>query len=118
LLLDLPLDGNRGRAGTRAARHALPPRLRARDANFGYSPPMEKILGLRCVECGKSYREDEVLYTCPACTTGETFGILDVEYDYDRQARVFHKDHLSRAEHSLWRYLPILPIKDDARLPS
>jgi threonine synthase len=79
---------------------------------------MDKILGLRCVECGKSYREDEVLYTCPACSTAETFGILDVEYDYERQARVFNRDHLERAEHSLWRYLPILPIKDDSRLPS
>src|SRR5262249_20651446 len=56
----------------------------------------------------------------PACGAGERgkWGILDVEYDYERQARVFHKDHLSRAERSLWRYLPILPIRDSTRLPS
>jgi threonine synthase len=81
---------------------------------------MEKIVGLRCVECGRSFREDEAMYTCPACgDRGDgTYGILDVEYDYERQARVFHKDWLARAERSLWRYLPILPIRDDARLPS
>jgi threonine synthase len=76
---------------------------------------MDKILGLRCVECGRRYREDEVLYTCPTCGIA---GILDVEYDYDRQARLLTRDHLARADRSIWRYLPILPIKDDARLPS
>ncbi len=76
---------------------------------------MEKIVGLRCVECQKLYREDEVMYTCPACGIA---GILDVEYDYDRQAKKLTREALGRAEHSLWRYLPILPIKDDARLPS
>jgi len=80
---------------------------------------MEKILGLRCVECGKRYREDEAMYTCPACGEKDgTWGILEVEYDYERQARTFHKDWLQRAPLSLWRYLPILPIRDDARLPS
>jgi threonine synthase len=80
---------------------------------------MDKILALRCVECGKTFREDEAMYTCPACGDRDgQYGILDVEYDYDRQARVFHRDHLQRAPLSLWRYLPILPIRDDARLPS
>ena len=80
---------------------------------------MEKILGLRCVECGRQFREEEAMYTCPACGEKDgQWGILDVEYDYERQARVFHKDWLSRAERSLWRYLPILPIRDDARLPT
>jgi threonine synthase len=81
---------------------------------------MDKIVGLRCVECGRSFGEAEAMYTCPACGTRPDggWGILDVEYDYERQARVFHKDHLARAEHDIWRYLPILPLKDDARLPS
>lgn len=81
---------------------------------------MEKISALRCVECGTAFREDEVMYTCPACGRRPDggWGILDVEYDYERQARVFHKDHLARAERNIWRYLPILPLRDDARLPS
>ena len=79
---------------------------------------MDKVIGLRCVECGKLYREGEVLYTCPACGDKEPWGILDVEYDYERQARLFNKDSLARAEHSIWRYLPILPIGDGARLPT
>jgi threonine synthase len=76
---------------------------------------MDKILGLRCVECGKRYAEGEVMYTCPACGIA---GILDIEYDYDRAARGLTRDHLQRAPHSLWRYLPILPIRDDTPLPS
>jgi threonine synthase len=81
---------------------------------------MEKIAALRCVECGKAFREDEAMYTCPACGTRPDggWGILDVEYDYERQARVFHKDHLQRAERNIWRYLPILPLEDKAKLPS
>ena len=61
---------------------------------------MEKIAALRCVECGKAFTEEQALYTCPACGTRPDggWGILDVEYDYDRQARTFHKDHLARAE--------------------
>lgn len=76
---------------------------------------MDKIVGLRCVECGTLYGENDAMYTCPACGIA---GILDVEYDYDRQARTFHADWLARAERSIWRYLPILPVRDDARLPT
>jgi threonine synthase len=76
---------------------------------------MDKILGLRCVECGKRYDEREVMYTCPACGIA---GILDVEYDYDRAARDFNGDYLRRAPQSLWRYLPILPIAPDTPLPT
>jgi threonine synthase len=81
---------------------------------------MEKIAGLRCVECERSFREDEARYTCPACGVRPdgSWGILDVEYDYDRQARLFHKDYLARAERNIWRYLPILPLADGSRLPS
>ena len=76
---------------------------------------LDKITGLRCVECKKVYKEGEVLYTCPACGIA---GILDVEYDYDRIAKTFGAASLARAPLSLWRYLPILPVRDDARLPS
>jgi len=81
---------------------------------------MEKLAALRCVECGQAFREDQAPYTCPACGTRPDggWGILDVEYDYERQARSFHKDHLQRAERNIWRYLPILPLRDNARLPS
>ncbi len=74
-----------------------------------------KIIGLTCVECTKRYAENEVMYTCPAC---DIAGILDVEYDDDRARRQLTHDSLARAERSIWRYLPILPIADDARLPT
>ncbi len=77
---------------------------------------MDKILGLRCVECRRSYREDEVMYTCPSCGIA---GILDVEYDYERVARGgFGRDSLAHGPQSLWRYLPILPIQETSQLPT
>jgi threonine synthase len=81
---------------------------------------MDKISALRCVECGQRFREDQAMYTCPACGVRADggWGILDVEYDYERQARHFGKEQLARAERDIWRYLPILPIRDDARLPT
>src|SRR4029078_8188470 len=123
----------------RATAHRATTVMRMRPSSDRVSP-MEKIAALRCVEWGKAFREDEALYTCPACGTRPDggWGILDVEYDYDRQAKVFHQEHLARAERKIWRYLPIpsrkdnlpsaeriswlylpiLPLKDDARLPS
>jgi len=73
------------------------------------------ITGLRCVECKRVYRQDEVMYTCPACGIA---GILDVELDYERIARAFGRDSLARAERNLWRYLPLLPLDPAGELPS
>ena len=67
------------------------------------------VSGLKCVACGKRYAEGEVMYTCPACGIE---GILDIEYDYDR-IKWQPSD-----ERSIWRYLPLLPIRGDKGLPT
>ena len=46
---------------------------------------MDQVLGLKCVLCGAEYGVDEVRYVCP--NHGDE-GILDVQYDYDRIARL------------------------------
>jgi threonine synthase len=77
---------------------------------------LDHVSGLRCVACGRTYGQEEVMYTCPSCGIA---GILDVEYDYDRVARGgFGKDALARAERNLWRYLPILPLDPAGELPT
>lgn len=56
------------------------------------------------------YEKDTPFLVCPTC--GE-FGILDVIYDYDGVSRVLTKESLLQSDyHSIWRYLPLLPVED------
>jgi threonine synthase len=76
---------------------------------------MEFVTGLQCVFCGVTY-STRVPYTCPAC--GIT-GMLDVQYDYPAIAkRLTRRSLTKRAEFSHWRYRELLPIREDAILPS
>lgn len=71
---------------------------------------MSKVLKLKCVRCGKEYKETEVLYTCPDCGID---GILDVVLDYDRIRKELTREYLkSNQDYSLWRYLPAIPVED------
>ncbi|HUG34311.1 MAG TPA: threonine synthase [Anaerolineales bacterium] len=69
---------------------------------------MGKFLGYQCSLCGESYAPDQVTYTCP-----KDGGNLDVVLDYDSiRANYKPEDILSRADSSLWRYLPLLPVAE------
>jgi len=72
---------------------------------------MSKVSVLKCVKCGKEYKEGEVLYTCPDCGIE---GILDVVLDYDLIKKELTREHLSKnTNYSLWRYLPAIPLEDE-----
>jgi len=75
-----------------------------------------RVTALECVRCGRSYREDEVLYTCPSCGPA---GILDVVYDYEAlEASGFGPERLAaNPDRTHWRYLDLLPITSGAALP-
>ena len=76
---------------------------------------MNFVQGLHCVFCDSLY-STRVPYTCPRCGIA---GILDVEYDYARIARILKRRTLAgRPERSLWRYRELLPIREDAVLPA
>ena len=77
---------------------------------------MGQVTALECVRCGRSYREDEVLYTCPSCGPS---GILDVVYDYEAlEANGFGPERLAaNPDRTHWRYLDLLPIAPGAALP-
>ncbi len=69
----------------------------------------------RCIECGKTYAEDEVRLTCPACAGkqepgGVTRGVLDVELD--ELPRAWPEAPLSSAAF-LTAFLP-LPAGEEA----
>jgi len=67
---------------------------------------MGDFLGYRCSICGAEYPPAKVTYTCP-----NDGGNLDVVLDIKRLQQKYHwSDLTSRAENSLWRYLPLLPV--------
>jgi len=69
---------------------------------------MTKFTGYRCSVCNAEYLPGQVTYTCP-----KDGGNLDIVLDYDAIRQKFQPEDLtSRAEDSLWRYLPLLPVPD------
>jgi threonine synthase len=72
---------------------------------------MGTVVALRCISCGTEYGPKVVEYVCPNC--GPRRGTLEVIYDYKNLKKrlsrsVFEKER----ERTLWRYLPLLPIRD------
>ncbi|GAP22866.1 threonine synthase [Leptolinea tardivitalis] len=69
---------------------------------------MKEFLGYRCSLCGTEYTAEQLTYTCP-----KDGGNLDVILDYDEIKKKYQiEDIISRDDPSLWRYLPLLPVKD------
>ena len=67
---------------------------------------MNKFLGYTCSICGAEYLPDQVIYTCP-----KDGGNLDVRVDVETIRRKYRpEDITSRADTSIWRYLPLLPV--------
>ena len=73
---------------------------------------MSIFTGYRCSLCNTEYLPGQVTYTCP-----KDGGNLDIVLDYDAIRQKFQPEDLtSRAEDSLWRYLPLLPVPDPGGL--
>jgi len=69
---------------------------------------MANFIGYRCSLCNAEYLPGQVTYTCP-----KDGGNLDVVLDYEAIRQKFQPEDLTcRAEDSLWRYLPLLPVPD------
>lgn len=70
---------------------------------------------LCCVVCGRTFKPDEVAYTCTDC--GQV-GTLDVLYDWDAVRAAVSRDDLARStEQTLWRYRALMPLAQDAAVP-
>ncbi len=65
---------------------------------------MEKVLGLKCRECGRKYPK-EPLHVCEFC-----FGPLEVNYNYEEIQKSISRQSIERGPLSLWRYAALLPI--------
>jgi threonine synthase len=69
---------------------------------------MGNYLGYHCSVCGEGYPVQDVMYTCPA-----DGGNLDVLLDYHAIRETTTSGRISESgEHSIWRYLPLLPVDD------
>jgi threonine synthase len=87
----------------------------AREARDAATSGGAAVVGLVCAKCGREYRPDEVRTTCGSCGLE---GILDVRYDYEAVGATFSREALRRShEDSLWRYLPLLPVRSAASIP-
>jgi threonine synthase len=66
-----------------------------------------------CIECGKKYDVDEVVYSCKRC--GD---LLEVEYDYDFLEAKLKKSNWQSLPLSVWRYKDFMPIRDLSKIVS
>ncbi len=67
-----------------------------------------RILGYKCVGCGKDYPVEPFLYQCPKCNSN-----LDVQYNYDLIREIWSVEDLKQFPYqSLWRYHPLLPVEN------
>lgn len=67
-----------------------------------------KFHGYKCSLCDAEYQPNEAIYTCR-----HDGGNLDIVYDYDSLRRDLSPEGIFRSrENSLWRYLPLLPVKE------
>ena len=71
---------------------------------------MDKFVGYSCSICGQTFGPNEITYTCP-----KDGGNLDVVLDYEAIRKKYQPaDLTSRANPSIWRYLPLLPVSAPA----
>lgn len=61
-----------------------------------------------CLLCHQTYPDDGLLYTCPACD-----GNLIIRNAFETNlSLVKQSDILNKPEYSIWRYAPLLPVRD------
>lgn len=69
---------------------------------------MSKFIGYRCSICKTEYEPGQVTYTCL-----QDGGNLDVILNYEGLKDKYHpEDITSRADASLWKYAPLLPVPE------
>jgi threonine synthase len=85
-----------------------PPTPKIPKGTYNQDMTKTKFVGYRCSLCNTEYLPGQVTYTCP-----KDGGNLDVVLDYEAIRQKFQPQDLTyRAEDSLWRYLPLLPVPD------
>jgi len=69
---------------------------------------MVSFIGYQCSVCGANYSPNEAIYTCP-----KDGGNLDVQIDIEKIKDQYQPEDIKNSSiFSIWRYLPLLPIKE------
>jgi threonine synthase len=68
---------------------------------------MEKVRGLKCRECGRTYPVAP-LHVCEFC-----FGPLEVDYHYEALRGLVTRKRIAAGPPSVWRYKDLLPVDDE-----
>jgi len=66
---------------------------------------MPNVTHLECSLCGQRFEAGKVHNLCPCG------GALLVRYDLDSVRRTWNRDSISKESPTLWRYLPVLPVR-------
>lgn len=69
------------------------------------------VESLKCIECGREYAPNAIVYTCEACG-----GLLDVTYDYSRLEASKLLEIWSRRPLSVWKYQELLPADSSRKV--
>ncbi len=64
----------------------------------------------KCIECGKEYNVDEIVYNC------ECGGLLEIVYDLENLE--VSRETFKNREFGVWRYKEFLPVKDENKIIS
>jgi threonine synthase len=66
---------------------------------------MDRLKGLKCRECGRSYPSSPI-HVCEFC-----FGPLEVDYDYEAIRARVTRGLIEAGPKSIWRYADLLPLE-------
>jgi threonine synthase len=89
-------------------------------ANFVKIILSMKKITYQCVDCGKTYVSDNVMYLCPDCNhknkpDSPPFGVLKTVYDYTSVKNKFKENIFLKLEQHA--FIDILPVEDINSLP-
>lgn len=73
---------------------------------------MKNVISAVCIKCGAEHEATPGITTCKKCD-----GILDIVYDYKYIKTQLTKEKLSTRERSMWRYMELLPVTGESKVP-
>src|SRR5690349_23590820 len=73
---------------------------------------MTTVTHLECSQCGKRREAGKVHNLC------ECGGPLLVRYDLEKTKKTWSRDAVKNGPTSMWRYAPVLPVRDEASVVS
>ena len=71
----------------------------------------ERNIRIECINCGKIYSSDSVVYRCSSCG-----GLLDIVLDYERVKESVSWGKFRKRPLYVWRYSELLPVNADKKI--